>query len=186
MLRIIAGRFGSRKLTAPQGRDTRPTTDRVKEAVFSILLPYLPEARVLDLFCGSGALALEALSRGAARAILVDRDAKAIAAARANIHALGVEDECVLLQREWGQALTLLHTQGYQFDIVFLDPPYAKGLYTPAIEALYEENLLAPDALIVAEHDAEYTLLLNDAFELTDKRRYGDTAVSLIKRKVTP
>ena len=173
-MRVIAGRYGGRALTAPRGRATRPTSDRVREALFSILGD-INGARVLDLFAGSGALAIEALSRGAADATLVDSSAAAVTAIRGNLARLGIEAqvhrEPVLkfLERARGSAP--------QYDLVFLDPPYrhAGSLSTQLTAAL--APMLAPEARVVAESDRRDPLELE--LELLDVRRYGDTLIQI-------
>jgi 16S rRNA (guanine966-N2)-methyltransferase len=161
-------------LVAPPGQDTRPTSDRVREALFSILAT-VDGARVLDLFAGSGALAIEALSRGAAQATLVDSSAPAVAAIRRNLSALDLEAE-VRRQR----ASTFLEgarAAARQYDLVFLDPPYdhASALGREFSQALVP--VLAADARVVAESDRRAPLELE--LGLLDERRYGDTLIQI-------
>ena len=175
-MRVVAGRFGGRTLVAPRGRSTRPTSDRVREALFSILGPDLVcGARVLDLFAGSGAMAIEALSRGAADATLVDSSAASVAAIRRNLSSLGVPAE---VRRQ--DALAYLRgasRDARQYDLVFLDPPYrqASALGRELSTAL--EPVLAPAARVVAESDRRAPLELDLA--LLDERRYGDTLIRI-------
>ena len=173
-MRVIAGRFGGQTLTAPRGRTTRPTSDRVREALFSILVS-VQGARVLDLFAGSGALAIEALSRGAAEATLVDSSAVAIAAIRRNLLAVGVSAE---VRRQRAEAfLEQARADARQYDLVFLDPPYqrASGLGRQLGKALHP--VLAPDARVVTESDRRAPLELD--LPLIDERRYGDTLIRI-------
>jgi 16S rRNA (guanine966-N2)-methyltransferase len=176
-VRIVAGRYGGRRLTAPRGEGTRPTADRVREALFSILGP-LDGARVLDLFAGSGALGLEAVSRGAAHALLVDNDPRAVAAIRANIEALGVgPEEAAVHQVAARRALRDARARGDAYDLVFLDPPYrsAPGLGRELSEAL--RPLLAAGARVVSESDRRAPLELS--LPLDHERRYGDTLIRI-------
>jgi 16S rRNA (guanine966-N2)-methyltransferase len=176
-MRVIAGRFGGRRLAAPGGRDTRPTADRVREALFSTLGP-LDGATVLDVFAGSGALAIEALSRGAARAVLVERDPRAAAVIRSNLAALGLgDDEARVVVRAARAALRDARTSGETYDLVFLDPPYrsAATLGRELSEAL--EGLLAPGARVVSESDRRAPLELS--LPLGHERRYGDTLIRI-------
>jgi 16S rRNA (guanine966-N2)-methyltransferase len=176
-VRVVAGRFGGRRLDAPPGRETRPTSDRVREALFSILGP-LDGARVLDLFAGSGALALEALSRGAGSAVLVERDARAVRAIRANIDALGVgEGEARVMQVTARAALRNAFAAGDTYDLVFLDPPYrsAPGLGRELSDAL--EPLIAAGGRVVTESDRRAPLELSMPLAL--ERRYGDTLIRI-------
>ncbi len=176
-MRVIAGRFGGRPLIAPRGRATRPTSDRVREALFSILgwEGSVSGARVLDLFAGSGALAIEALSRGAAEATLVDSSTAAVAAIRRNLTALGADAD-VRLQRA-AAFCEQARSDGRQYDLVFLDPPYqrASGLGRQLSTAL--EPLLAAGARVVSESDRRAPLELE--LPLLDERRYGDTLIRI-------
>jgi 16S rRNA (guanine966-N2)-methyltransferase len=176
-IRVVAGRFGGRRLAAPPGASTRPTSDRVREALFSTLGD-VGGARVLDLFAGSGALAIEALSRGAARALLVERDARAAAVARANLEALGIgPDEARVLRAPARAALRSARERGDAYDLVFLDPPYrdAPELGGELAEAL--RPLLSPGARVVAESDRRAPLEL--PLTLAHERRYGDTLIRI-------
>ncbi len=174
-MRVIAGRYGGRRLTAPPGTDTRPTSDRVREALFSILGARVAGARVLDLFAGSGALGIEALSRGAAEATFVDAAPAAIRAIRANLAALGAEAQVVR-----GDALAALRTAreaARQYDLVFLDPPYRHaGRLAPGLSRGIE-GLLAPGGSVVSESDRREPLALE--LPLLDERRYGDTLIRI-------
>ncbi|MEA2157529.1 MAG: rRNA (guanine966-N2)-methyltransferase [Solirubrobacteraceae bacterium] len=174
-MRVVAGLHRGRRLVAPAGAQTRPTSDRVREALFSVLGASVQGAHVLDLFAGSGALGIEALSRGAASAVFVDHSAKAVAAVRANLAALGIEAPV----RRMG-ALAALRpppVAPYPYDLVFLDPPYRHDteLGRQLSEAL--AGVLAPGARIVSESDRREPLEL--AFPLVDERRYGDTMIRI-------
>jgi 16S rRNA (guanine966-N2)-methyltransferase len=174
-VRIVAGRWGGRRLTSPKGDATRPTSDRVREALFSILGDRVQEARVLDLFAGSGALGLEALSRGAAAATFVDSAAPAVAAVKANLEALGGTAEV-----HRSDALRFLRTaqgKAQHYDLVLLDPPYrlAERLGRELSEAL--PAVLAPSALVISESDRRAPLPLD--LPVTDERRYGDTLIRI-------
>jgi 16S rRNA (guanine966-N2)-methyltransferase len=174
-VRVIAGTHGGRRLTAPPGSRTRPTSDRVREALFSILGARVDGARVLDLFAGSGALGIEALSRGAESAVFVDDAPAAIRAIRANLEALDLSAD---VRR--GDALRFLGAasgDGAQYDLLFLDPPYRladtlAGRLSEAIPAV-----LAPGAVAVAESDRRAPLALD--LPLLDERRYGDTLIRI-------
>ena len=184
--RIIAGEAGGRRLAVPPGESVRPTSDRVKESVFSALGPgRLVGARVLDLYAGSGALGLEALSRGAAEALLVDRDHAAARAIRANIETLGFDGRAVLRQSPVAAVLAA-RGPGDPFDLALLDPPYD----TPAADveavflALVEGQWLAPDATVVVERAAgSPPLSWPPGWGSTWERCYGDTLVLFAQRK---
>ncbi len=171
-MRVVAGRLRGRTLTAPRGLGTRPTSDRVREAVFSILGP-VDGLRVLDLFAGSGALAIEALSRGAAEATLVDSSAQSIAAIRRNLHALGLEAKAV--QQKVEAFLERARRDGRQYDLVFVDPPYRRASSLSERLSVALTPVLAPGARVIAESDRREPL----EFDLVpvDRRRYGDTLI---------
>jgi 16S rRNA (guanine966-N2)-methyltransferase len=173
-MRVIAGIHGGRELIAPKGRATRPTSDRVREALFSILGD-VSGLRVLDLFAGSGALAIEALSRGGQTATLVDVGAPAIAAIRRNLEALSMEAEVV--RQPASRFLQAASRDARQYDLVFLDPPYrhASTLGRELTSAL--TPILSPVARVVAESDRRTPLGLELA--LLDERRYGDTLIQI-------
>ena len=184
-MRIIAGEARGRRLFAPEGMDTRPTTDRVRESLFGVLTPRLPGAVVLDLFSGSGALALEALSRGARWAALCDKSPCAIRAVQRNVAACGFAQRVQVIQGDWRSALRRL--EGRRFDLVFLDPPYRlDALYGQAAKALWEMGLMSADAVLVMEHLYKSPPSLPEGFEAFDQRRYGDTAVQLVREVARP
>ena len=179
-MRIIAGEMRSRTILAPKGTDTRPTLDRTRESLFNILAAECPEARVLDLYAGSGALALEALSRGAQSAVLCDCSREAARVIRQNIASLRLEDMARFLFMQDLQAVALLGREGAKFDLVFLDPPYRLDT-APACKALAEARVLLPDALVVIEHAAASSPQPGDDYELTDRRTYRDTMISFYR-----
>ena len=171
-MRVVAGEFRGRRLQAPRGRSTRPTADRVREALFS-MLGDVSGARVLDLYAGSGALGIEALSRGAASAVFVERDAAAVAAIRRNLEAVGAGAADVRRQ----DVLRFLAAATDRFDLVFADPPYdsAPRLAAPlsaALPAVLDEN-----ALIVTESSKRTPLELT--LPLARERTYGDTRIAI-------
>ena len=170
-MRVVAGAYKGRRLHAPRGQRTRPTSDRVREALFSILGD-VSGLRVLDLYAGSGALGIEALSRGASEAVFVDRDPRAIAAVRRNLDAVGAEAAVV---QAHATSFTGRRQAGY--DLVFVDPPYdaAAGLAAALSEGL--PGLLNEDARIVTESDKRQPLLLDLPLDL--ERTYGDTRIAV-------
>jgi 16S rRNA (guanine(966)-N(2))-methyltransferase RsmD len=173
-MRVISGQFGGRTLHAPPGRDTRPTSDRVREALFSILGDVSGD-RVLDLFAGSGALAIEALSRGAQTATLVDASPVAIAAIKGNLGRLNLSAD---VRRQ--TATTFLgraRDDARQYDLVFLDPPYRQATVLAESLSATLPPVLAPAARVVAEADRRAPLALE--LPLLDERRYGDTLIRI-------
>lgn len=179
-MRIIAGSLGGRRLKAPRGRRVRPTADRVKESVFSILGEAPRDARVLDLYAGTGALGLEALSRGAREVIFVEQDGAAARALAENCRSLACGDRARVLRLPVESALA---TAPGLFDLVFLDPPYGQGLAAATVEALGRSALVAPGGQVVAEHSRRDALPDRAGdLALRDRRRYGDTEVSFYVR----
>jgi 16S rRNA (guanine966-N2)-methyltransferase len=176
-VRVVAGRFGGRRLAAPPGRGTRPTSDRVREALFSTLGP-LDGERVLDLYAGSGALAIEALSRGAGSAVLVERDRRAVAVIRANLEALGLaEPEAIVHAGPARTALENASRRGDTYDLVFLDPPYRSAPELGRELSAALGPLLAAGGRVITESDRRAPLALD--LPLTHERRYGDTLIRI-------
>jgi 16S rRNA (guanine966-N2)-methyltransferase len=174
-LRVIAGRLGGRRISAPPGTGTRPTSDRVREALFSALGP-LDGERVLDLFAGSGALAIEALSRGAGGAVLVDQDARAVRVVHDNLKALDLD--AVVRRRDALAALRDAREAGESYDLVFLDPPYRLATGLGPELALALAPVLAPGARVIGESDRRQPLDL-PGLSTTFERRYGDTLLRI-------
>ncbi len=189
-MRIIAGELGGRRLQTPKGENTRPTTDRVREALFSILGDHVQEAAVLDCFAGSGALGLEAWSRGAKSVVFVEPDRHAAACVQANIDALFKGEASpapTLLKLTAERALPKLAKQGLRFDLVFMDPPYDANLYTPTLLALTALHLLNPGAIVVCEHGRKAGVICAPSpLALLDTRGYGDTHLTLFKEGSEP
>jgi 16S rRNA (guanine966-N2)-methyltransferase len=179
-MRIIAGAFRGRRLSSPSGRDVRPTSDRAREALFSILehgQPPVRGARFLDLFCGTGAVGLEALSRGAAEILLVESDPHALRVAKSNLERVGTPRNIRLLRQD----ATRLGPAPSAFDIVFLDPPYHSGLAASALGCLMRGGWLAPEARIVVELASNESLDLPEGYELEQERRYGAAKLLLMR-----
>ncbi len=182
-MRLVAGSLGGRRLRAPAGDATRPTSERVRQAVFNILGPPPDDAEVLDLFAGSGAMGLEALSRGAARATFVDLGKPALAALRANLDELGVAGRATVVA---GDAVTFVRNLARRppdrpWRWVFIDPPYRGDLARDVLDALgAAAGVLASDAVVVVEHDRRNPPLeRHGSLIRTDSRRYGDTVIAL-------
>jgi 16S rRNA (guanine(966)-N(2))-methyltransferase RsmD len=183
-MRIIGGRVGGRTLKAPKGASTRPTSDKVREAIFNILVARGdPPARVLDLYAGSGALGLEALSRGAGAALFVDADGDACDLVRENAVALGLVADI----KKTPVVRWLVKEAGGAFGWIFLDPPYDShqtGELEKALELIADKRLLDAGGLLVAEHEWRHAPAERyGPLALLDRRRYGQTAVSLYRRE---
>jgi 16S rRNA (guanine966-N2)-methyltransferase len=184
-MRLTGGLDRGRKLRAPRGANTRPTGAKVREAIFNILGPPPPEP-VLDLFAGTGSLGIEALSRGAASATFVEREARALQALHRNVRELGVADQVRIMGTNVQTALKQLSAQGdeLRFAWVFIDPPYAGGDVGPALEILGGGNLLQSGAVVIVEHDKRHVPLDSvGTLRLTDRRYYGDTGVSFYRHE---
>lgn len=176
-MRIIAGEARGRTLQAPKGMDTRPTQDYIRESLFNILRLQVEQAQVLDLFAGSGALALEAISRGAAHAVLVDMAPSAIACIQKNVETLRYQEQTTVLRADWRMALERLATSEQRFSLVFLDPPYRMTDTNTVCERLAACGLLLPGALVVIEHRRGVEAPPAQAFTKKDARLYGDTQI---------
>ena len=182
-MRIIAGSAKGKIIKCRDGFDTRPTTDRVKESLFSMIAPYIGEAVVLDLFSGTGNIALEAISRGAKRAVMIEKEKEALRIIIQNVNNLGFDDRCRAYKNETLRALTILGKKREKFNIIFLDPPYKDNVCTGVIEKISETGILAEGGLIVAEHH-----ILEDMgdticeFKKADERRYGKKELSFYTR----
>ncbi|MDO5379131.1 MAG: 16S rRNA (guanine(966)-N(2))-methyltransferase RsmD [Clostridia bacterium] len=181
-MRIIGGLARGRTLVAPPGAKTRPTQDYVRESLFNIIRWDVQGAHVLDLFAGTGALSLEALSRGAAGAVLVDSDRAACAAIERNIASVKPAGECRLIRGDYRAAMETLGREGQSFDVVFIDPPYKMENTGEMCAELYDKGLLAEAFLLVVEHRRGCAPMLDARFEAFDQRSYGDTQITFARR----
>lgn len=185
-MRVIAGSARGLKLSAPAGMQTRPTSDRVKEALFSIISSRreFENARILDVCAGTGGLGIEALSRGAASCCFIEQDSRVVKVLEHNLVTTGfaARSECIALDALKG--LQLLSRQGKSFDIVFFDPPYASGLYAAVPDALSSLSLLSGQALLVIECSSKMPLAERFGMLVRlDRRVYGDTALEFFVRE---
>ena len=182
-LRVISGKLKGRKLLALKGMDLRPTSDRVKEAIFDILQDSVEGRKVLDLFAGTGALGIEALSRGAERAVFVEGNARSCTVLQKNLEACRLQERAEVLPREIEGGINILSGRAETFDLIFMDPPYGRGLARKTLQALARGSIPAPEALIVAEHSAAENLDSIPPLERIAQRRYGGTLVSFFRRE---
>ena len=181
-MRIIGGNARGRRLKAPKGRALRPTAARVKEALFNILPHDLSGAKVLDLFAGTGNLTVEALSRGAAEAILVDASAQSAKTIRENLRRLDLTDRTKVWLAPVNRAVRLLGGRRETFDIIFLDPPYDRRLVETTLTAVARGGLLRPTGTLIAEHSIREEIAPRyNGLKLYDQRRYGDSLLSFFK-----
>jgi 16S rRNA (guanine966-N2)-methyltransferase len=186
-MRIVAGKFRGARIEAPKGLATRPTSDRVRQALFNVLEHGAPRfdfegARVLDLFAGSGALGLEALSRDARFCLFVEDSAEARGAIRRNVEAL----ELTGITKIWRRDATKLGERGAipPFDLIFLDPPYGRGLSDQALAGLVDGGWCADDAIVVVEERADAAIALPAVFQEIDARSYGDTKIVMARATI--
>ena len=173
-MRIVSGIYGGRKLEVPKGRDIRPTSDKVRGAVFNSLRSRgaVEGAHVLDAFCGTGALGLEALSQGAETCTFMDKEPKSLELAKRNALTLSAQAKFILSDASKPQSYG-----GEAYDLVFFDPPYEKGLISVTLQTLHEERALAAEAIIVCEAEKSWSGDAPAAYEMLDEKSYGDTKV---------
>ncbi len=181
-MRITAGIHKGRKLASLPGIGTRPTSGKVREAIFNICRPVVADANVLDLFAGTGALGLEALSRGAGKAVFVDSDRRGIEIIRKNIAACRETDRTTVIRADITANLNMLPAAGIHFDIVFMDPPYLSHAVHPALHNLAATGTLTTGARVIVEHDPYENIPEEMAgMQLIDRRKYGKTLVTFLK-----
>ncbi|PYM22085.1 MAG: 16S rRNA (guanine(966)-N(2))-methyltransferase RsmD [Candidatus Rokuibacteriota bacterium] len=186
-MRIIAGALKGRRLVTPKGDTTRPTADQVRIALMDTLTPRLDGARVLDLFAGAGGVGLEALSRGAGDVTFVERDARAVAALRENVAALGAGKAATVRRGDVLRELQALYQAGERFDIVFLDPPYDAGLVDTTLEALGGGGLLLAEAWVIAQHFTKRPPAERIGALLAFRtRRFGETTLTFYRAAPAP
>ncbi len=184
-MRIIAGRLKGRRLFSPKTRRIRPTPAKVREALFSILGLRVEAAKVLDLFAGTGALGIEALSRGASEAVFVEADPSAARLLKRNIESLGLDAACRVVVADVFRALGVISEEGASFDIVLLDPPYGKGLGERAVKHAAQKGLIAARGIVAWEHPAKREPIgPMPGFGKVATKRYGDTALTILEREV--
>lgn len=175
-MRVTAGEFRGRVLCENKYEHIRPTADMVKQAIFNKLQDRIVGASVLDLFCGTGALGIEAVSRGAGKVIFVDKDYRSVELTKANLKKLGIVAK--VIKASYEQAIKSL--SGQKFDIIILDPPYKSGVYEDCIQKLYQNELLAEDGIIVCEHDRKDQFDFSP-FNVASEKRYGIKMVTYLE-----
>lgn len=181
-MRVVAGVFKGRPLKAVPGKSTRPTTDKVKEAIFNMIGPYFEGGLCLDLYAGSGGLGIEAISRGAEKVIFVDHDKIAIQTIYDNLKAVAVEEQCEVYRNDANRALKAITKRELTFDYIFLDPPYARQKLSDMLSIIAEQKLLKEDGMIVCEHDSKFSLPEQiDNLRRVKVEAYGIITVSLYR-----
>lgn len=178
-MRIISGQYKGRRLQSISGTAVRPTADQVREALFNILSQKVAGSCVLDLFAGTGALGVEALSRGARCAVFVDNASRPLTVLRKNLHQFSLLSQSRVIRWDISKNLNCLKPLQNRFDLVFMDPPYHNNLVPVALSNLLRVHCLAPGATIVAEHERHFDIAPPDAsISITDRRRYGQTSLT--------
>lgn len=184
-MRVISGKSRGKKLVSLDGDNTRPTLDRVKEALFNIIQFKVKDAVVLDLFAGTGALGIEALSRGAKEAVFCDKVPDAIKVIKQNVINTNNLDKATIINKEYQEVLENLSKQSKEFDIVFLDPPYKTNLAIESLQKIIMSDLLTEDGTIIIETDdinKEREILKIEKVEIFDKRKYGSVWLIFIRK----
>jgi 16S rRNA (guanine(966)-N(2))-methyltransferase RsmD len=180
-MRVIAGEFRGRHLAGVKGLATRPILDRVKESLFSILDDTVDDARVLDLFSGSGTIGIEALSRGASSVVMVDKSRGARVAAEKNIATLCIEDRVQFVGADACRTVRRLGAEGAKFELIFVDPPYFQNLVGPALQTIHESGILAAEGMVVVrQHKKEQSPVTGGGWCLLRQRQIGDTVLTFL------
>ena len=179
-MRVIAGSARRLLLKAPDGMDTRPTADRVKESLFNMLNPDLYGCAFLDLFSGSGAIGIEALSRGAQRAVLVDASMECAGIIKQNLEVTRLWENAEIINEDVYAAIERLGRRGDKFDIIFMDPPYAAGYYVPVMEAIKKADILAAEGYIVAESAKGVDFTAAEGFKIFKERKCGPAVMNFL------
>ncbi len=177
-MRVISGSAKGRKLVSPEGQRVRPTLDRVKESIFNMLSVGIFDSSVLDLFAGSGALGIEALSRGAKKAVFIDVSSDSLKIVKQNIELTHLEEKSECLLRDY---ITYLNETTEKFDYIFLDPPYAADFLEPALCIIHKNNLLNDDGIVVCELDSADSYSAAEGFEIYRDKKYGKARILLMK-----
>ncbi|MDD5945027.1 MAG: 16S rRNA (guanine(966)-N(2))-methyltransferase RsmD [Clostridia bacterium] len=179
-MRVIAGSARRLNLKTPEGLDTRPTTDRVKESLFNMLNPDLYDCAFLDLFSGSGAIGIEALSRGAKKAVFVDMSPVCAGIIKENLEHTRLSDRAEILKSDVYAAIGKLGDNGEKFDIIYMDPPYAEGFYSPVLEAVRASGILKEDGYIVAESAKDFVFPAVKGFKVFKERKCGPAVMTFL------
>lgn len=175
-MRIVAGKFKSRIINAPLGDNTRPSSDKTRQAIFNVIAPYVYDANVLDIFSGSGALAIEAISRGAKKATLIDNNADAIKCIKNNISTLKINEQCNVIYDDY----KVIENLNESFDIILLDPPYKLNVIDEIIKIIEDNKLLNENGIIVFESDKEHVINYEIDGYVIKNKKYGIAHVTFL------
>lgn len=179
-MRVIAGKSKGKRLVAPKSMHTRPTTDKVKEAIFSMIGYIDEEDKALDLFSGTGGMGIEFLSRNAKEVVFIDNNAESIRCIRENVSGCKLDSQSRIYKQEVAKAIKILHLNHEKFSFIFLDPPYEKALVKEVLDLLKEMPILTDEGIIIAEHEKQLVIEDDECFEVTKRKEYGDIAVSFL------
>ena len=186
-MRVISGTFRGRRLKGPKGQELRPTGDRLKETLFNILAPRISGAVMLDVFSGTGAIGIEAISRGASRVLFIEKNPAAVELIRGNLHACGVEGGCEIIQEDAFKCLRSLARKGFHADIIFLDPPYDWLPYQDLLKLAVRPEILSKDGAAVIEHLRKAALPdTGDGYHRFRTVRHGDSCLSFYRISEKP
>jgi 16S rRNA (guanine966-N2)-methyltransferase len=180
VLRVIAGRARGRKLKTRRGTETRPTADRVKESLFNILAPHLAGCYFLDIFAGNGGIGIEALSRGAALCVFIEKNLQCVKIIKENLSLTGFSGSARIIPCDAKAALLELAAKEDPFDLIFLDPPYHSTEISVVLEQVYRQSLLKPGGLLILEHHYNDTSWRNQCWQIMREKKYGDTSISFL------
>lgn len=175
-MRIVAGKFKSRIINAPLGDNTRPSSDKTRQAIFNVIAPYVYDANVLDIFSGSGALAIEAISRGAKKATLIDNNVDAIRCIKNNISTLKINEQCNVIYDDY----KVIENLNESFDIILLDPPYKLNVIDEIIKIIEDNKLLNENGIIVFESDQEHVINYEVSGYVIKNKKYGIAHVTFL------
>ncbi len=184
-MRVIAGSCRSLQLKTPPGLDVRPTTDRIKETLFNIINNRIYDCNFLDMFCGSGAIGIEALSRGASKAVFVDNSQVSLDYTKANLEHTKLISDAVILKSDCVSAVSRLSTMGMKFDVIFMDPPYRKGLEEAVINEIIKYDILDENGVIIAEasNDTSFDYIEDSGYIVAREKSYGSNKHVFISKK---
>lgn len=184
-MRITTGKLKNRLILSRKGKETRPTQERVKESIFSIIFDKIEDAVFLDLFSGTGNMSFEALSRGAKRAIMIEKNTEAIKVIIDNVNRLKLDNVCRAYKNDVNRAIEILKNKNESFDIIFMDPPYKENLTTAVLEKISKFDILNDDGIIICEH-SRYEVLDNSIgkFVKYDEREYNRKVISFFKKGI--
>ena len=179
-MRIISGKARGRKLSSKKNSNARPTLDRVKEAVFNMIAPYIHDSNILDLFAGFGGLGLEAISQGAQKATLVEKNYKNAKIIKENIEICNFDDKTIL---EINDVFSFITNTKEKYDIIFMDPPYNKGYEEKTLLLIYENDLIKKNGLIIVEHSKRDNINNIEDLKIIKEKEYGDTAITVLQQR---